>query len=205
VPILIPKSVAKVVQMAAEDTARASMAGVRVENYAEDCWRLVVTDGRRLAIVGGDSQPPEPGLKRYYEKTAAALGDAPEGGTVAVLPADAWEKAFKMGDKRDPVALALAPGNNSFVLASGGQILHTLAQEGRYPDYTKVLPHNRPPLVRFRVDPDYLASLLKFIGSMQHSGERQVEVLWYAKDQPIGLMARGKDGLTVDCLLMPLT
>jgi hypothetical protein len=128
-----------------------------------------------------------------------ALGDADEGTPSVLIPADAWGKAFKLGDKSRPVGVGIV--EKALVLAVGDQSLTTPEVEGRYPEISAVLPKTGP-LVSVRVTPALLIALLKVAETINPEG---ATLHFYRKGHPLGLSTRNDSGQTFDGLLMPLS
>jgi hypothetical protein len=97
-----------------------------------------------------------------------------------------------------------SPTHPSFVF-SPVPVSKAQALEGRFPDVAAVLP-TTPPLLMVRVNAELLAGLCAVAVALQPREVcPSVVLLLYAPDRPIGLMAQGEGGLTLDALLMPLT
>jgi DNA polymerase III sliding clamp (beta) subunit (PCNA family) len=207
--VFLNKSLARLAQLAADDQTRYAMSGVRVIRYEGGYFRLVATDGRKLAVVQGPSavspdNPPEGGAARL---TLDSLAEAPDDLCDAVVPVGAWKQAFKLGPKDAPVGIALG-GAGVITVASGRASERHQALEGRYPDYETVLP-KRVPLVRVRLDPAHLVALCQVVMALpsEDRDHPAVELLLYAANgtHPVGLMAKAAGGITFDALVMPLT
>jgi hypothetical protein len=191
--LYLPRNLAALATVAAKENPRYAVTGVRVLDPDDGTYRLEATDGRRLAIVRGSCLP---------EQECPELQAAPNGATAAVVPRDDWQRAFKLakGKDREPV-VGFAASTDRFTFVSQGQVLTGTPQEGRWPPVDAVLP-TRGPLVQFRVDPTLLASLLEVAGAL---GMEAVEVLYYGKGKPLGLVAHNDAGQFFDGLIMPLS
>jgi hypothetical protein len=91
------------------------------------------------------------------------------------------------------------------LISAGDTIFAARPVEGRFPDYASVLP-KAPAPVAFKVSPLLLIDLLKAAAAVARTadGGPGVEVLYWSSTSPIGVTARGADGVTFDGLLMPL-
>ncbi len=195
--IFLPKSAAPLAALAAGSDTRYSLSCVRLRELADAHFRLEATDGRVLGILRGPSSP-----------TAAdrVAGESlPEPDTLALealLPGRGLLGALRglKGEARLAVRLARPQA----LLASGGCLTRLDCLDGRFPDTDGVLPQ-RPAPVSFRVDADLLVRLLKAAGAVAEAGDcAGVEVLYWGRDMPIGVTARGAAGLAFDGLIMPL-
>ena len=83
----------------------------------------------------------------------------------------------------------------------GYQSLTASLVDGRYPDVESVIPMHGP-LVSVRVNPALLAELLKLAMAIEPVG---ITLLYYGKDEPIGLLTSNEQGQTFDAILMPLS
>jgi uncharacterized protein YfaA (DUF2138 family) len=98
--------------------------------------------------------------------------------------------------------VGLSVGQGDVLLAVGDQALTTRALDGRFPDVAAVLPRSGA-LVAVRLNPTLLVELLKVAAAVT-AGEG-VDLLFFGRDKPLGLMARNEGGQTFDGLIMPLT
>jgi hypothetical protein len=192
-PLYLPHNLAALATVAAKENPRYALAGVRVLDPEDGTYRLEATDGRRLAIVRGGCLP---------EQDYPELDAAPAGAGAVVVGRDEWQRAFKLAKVkgREP-AVGFAASTERFTFVSQGQVLTGTPQEGRWPPVDAVLP-TRGPLVQFRVDPALRASLLEVVGALGMEG---VDVLYYGKGKPVGLVARNDAGQFFDGLIMPLS
>jgi hypothetical protein len=194
--LFIPKNLLRLAELCAPEGGRYTMSGVRVIDLQDGRYRLEATDGKRLAIVHGQSQAPKAGAS----DTFAALEAVANSGTEAIVSAADWKTALKMGSKRvDRVGLVI--NADAITLACGEQVLKARPVEGRWPDVGMVLPRT-PPLVRFTISPGVLAGLLDVAEALQSEG---VTLLYYGPGRPIGLMGKNGEGQFFDALLMPLS
>jgi hypothetical protein len=193
--IWLPRNLAALAAVAERRGERYALSGLRVVPCREDCYRVEATDGKRLAVVCGPGVPspvqPLPGGEEFPEYDGPVL-----------VPREAWEQAFRQVKKGE--SLCLVPGDGEVVLATRGGVARVPCVEGRFPDVEQALPRT-PPLVEFSVDPELLASLCKLARAVDGDGHTgRLTLLYYGPGRPLGLMAKGAGGQTLDCLLMPL-
>jgi hypothetical protein len=191
--IVLPKRFAGLFKLAGEHDARYSLRGLRLLEYAGDCYRIEVTDGRRLAIVRGPSE----------ELNGLDLSDAPGGIYDFFVPTEKWKEVFRLCPNGG--AVALCAGDGRVTLAThGGHRLVLPRDDPRTPDFDAVMPAT-PPLVRFTLRTDLLAGLVSVADTITDPERRHVEVLYYGPGKPVGLMCSGPCGHTLDALIMPLS
>jgi DNA polymerase III sliding clamp (beta) subunit (PCNA family) len=176
--------------VARREASRYALAALHVRSPGGGLYRVEATDGRILAVVQG----PVP------DASYPPLEDRPEGDAEVLLSRDDWQRAFRLGDRRRPVGLSV--GQEDVLLAVGDQALTTRALDGRFPDVSAVLPRSGA-LVAVRLNPTLLVELLKVAAAVT-AGEG-VDLLFFGRGKPLGLMARNDSGQTFDGLIMPLT
>jgi hypothetical protein len=200
--IHIPKYAGSISRLASKDTTRYSTSGVQCLANGEEC-RLIATDGHCLGIVRLVCEPP--------------------GGEIsALVPQGEWDKAFKAAGKDAGVSLdgaqLVAQGELPKAqrgVHSGREHLAGQRQQiavpytpvdGRFPDYMRVLPTNYP-LFQCNLDPRLVIRVMEVALQIarQESSSCRVTWLFYSPDMPVGVCAVGKDGMTFDGLIMPLT
>jgi hypothetical protein len=115
VPLYLPRNLTA---LATRDSGRYSLAAVRVRDAGGGLYRADATDGKILAIVEG----PVP------QVCYPALEERPDGDAEVLVPRDAWQRAFRLGDRHRPVGLAAWGGE--ITLAVGDQALTTRPLEG---------------------------------------------------------------------------
>lgn len=195
--LFIPKTLKALADLTAE-SGRYALAGIRVIDPGNGGYRLEATDGRRLLIAHGTSVAPTAGAK----ETFASLEAVANSGIEAIISADDWRKAMRMGPKRFP-AIGLVMNPDCITCAAGAETLSAKPLDGRFPDVNRVLPKT-PPILRFCVDPKMLAGLLVAMAAIEPEGG--ITLLWYGPDKPLGLMAKNAtQQLFLDALLMPLS
>ena len=134
----------------------------------------------------------------------AALEDAPGGAFDVLVPADRWRAAFRQLPKGASLGLSAGAGVVTLALPESTACCPVL--EGRWPDVDAVLP-KAGPLVRVRLNPRLLARLLELAAACGDGDAPEapaVDLLWYGRGRPLGLMCKNREGQTFDALLMPL-
>jgi hypothetical protein len=189
-PVFLPKNLAALAGVAAKEATRYSANALRVLDLG-GAYRVEATDGKKLAVVRG----PCP------EASCPALDPDFGGANETLVPAADWKAGFRLGGKTQP-AVGLAADATTFKLAVGDQAISGARAEGRFPDFSLVIP-KAPALIGFRVDPSLLIGLLQAAVALDPVGG--VQVLFYARDKPIGIACRNDQGQYLDGLLMPLT
>jgi hypothetical protein len=191
--LFFPRNVAALGRVAGREHGRFAVSAVHAIDIGDGHYRLEVTDGRRLAVLRGQSERPQGG---------AAL-DAGLGGADVLVPLDSWCGAFRAkGKKGQALPVGLEADGPQFRLFAGEKVVTGSAPDGRFPDVSCVLP-KRPALFSFRVDPLLLVELLRAAAAL--GPVNGVGVLYYGADKPVGLVASNDAGQFFDALLMPLT
>jgi hypothetical protein len=182
--------------LAAGSDTRYAIYCVRVRELADAHFRLEATDGRVLGILRGPSAPTA-----ADRKAAASLPEPDALALEALLPRRGFLEAIRglKGEARLAVRLA----KPEVLMASGDSLTRLDCLDGRFPDVDGVLPKSPAP-VSFRVDAGLLVRLLKAAGAVAGDSSA-VEVLYFGRDKPIGVIARGAGGVTFDGLIMPLS
>ena len=201
--ILLPKCVSKLAELASDDSGRSSMGGVLIEPPEEGhLWRLVATDGRKLAIVQGANEEG-PGTATSEQTLKNLIGDGIEPGPCVVGGRD-WKRMFALDDRAGDV-LAVMATENQIAYALGGASGRVLALEGRYPDYRMVLP-KRPPIFQLRLGAGYLRDICAAAMAVAEDKATPILIGIYGHGQPVTFQARNEGNfVTFDALLMPLT
>jgi hypothetical protein len=189
-PVFLPKNLAALAGVVAKEATRYSANALRVLDLG-GAYRVEATDGKKLVVVRG----PCP------EVSCPALDPDFGGANETLVPAEDWKAGFRLGGKKQP-AVGLAADATSFKLAVGDQAVSGTRAEGRFPDFTMVLP-KKPATLGFRLDPNILIGLLQAAAALDPSGG--VQFLFYGRDKPVGLACRNEAGQFFDGLIMPLT
>lgn len=149
------RSLAALAGLACSDNARWALGAIKVRE-TEEGYELVVTDGKRLAVVSGDGLVPA-------EDAPADLAEA-NGSQEALIDALDWGKILK-GAKKEDVWLALGERACTFLVGKpGGPVSKLTNVEGRFPPVDAVV-EGQCSLFKLRVDPKLLAGLLTVAGT----------------------------------------
>ncbi len=84
----------------------------------------------------------------------------------------------------------------------GVKVVTGALPEGRFPEFSFVLPR-KPALLAVRVDPTLLAGLLLAAAALDPVGG--VALLFYGREQPLGIVGHNDAGQFFDALISPLT
>ena len=195
--LYLPPSLGALAKLCARENPRYAVTALRVQECSGERYRVEVTDGRRLAIVRGES------ATRQYP----ALADAPDEASEALIPALEWVKAFKAlavkPARQEPLPVGLALGREHFTFANHSQRLTGAPAEGKWPPCQDVLPKKRA-LVTVRVDARMLAELLTVASAFCPDDSGGVELHFFGKGAPLGLSAQDSAGTFFDGLLVPI-
>ncbi len=192
--LYLPRNLAALAKLTRDDP-RYTLNGVRVLDPGDTTYRLEATDGRRLAVVRGNSTPD-----LDYPTLDASAADGSQG----VIPADVWEHCFRKLPGKDvakdgSIGLALAAGGFTFGtprVAHRGEYL-----DGRWPAVDEVLPRSLP-VADVTVDPRLLAGLLDVAVAL---GCERVRLLLFGKEKLLGVSGANDSGQFLDGVLVPLT
>jgi hypothetical protein len=196
--IYLPKNLSYLAALCGSDVTRYSLRCVRLREYAGG-YRAEASDGRILGIVRGPDRADD---RAITDDQRELLEQAPGGAFEAVVPADAWRKAFKQLPTGGVLGASASPAAVHFAAPDGFQAAPT--EDARFPDVDQVLPRRRP-LVRIMVNPVLLAKLLTVAAQYSEQHEPWVELWYYGRDFPLGLLTRNGEGQFFDGLCMPLT
>jgi hypothetical protein len=203
--IFLPKNLGTLATLAAGDEGvRYALSGVHVLDEG-DYYRCEVSDGRVLAIVCGPDARATDAAQRITDEQLQAVEEAPGGTFDVIVPAGRWKEAFRQLPR--DAALGLTAGEGVITLASPHCVARCTPTEGRWPDVDSVLPPGGP-LVRLRVNPKMLARLLEVAAAFSAPDPFEppaVDLLWYGRDKPLGVVGKNREGQIFDALLMPLT
>lgn len=121
----LPANLASLARLAAKEDVRYTLSALRVRETTAG-YEVVVTDGRRLAVVTGPGRCAE---------AVPPLEEAPRGACEALLPAVEWARILK-GAKKQPAFVALGAAAATFSV--GADVSTVPQQEGRFPDVERV-------------------------------------------------------------------
>jgi hypothetical protein len=195
--IFLPKNLVHMATLCGTDASRYSLRCVRLREY-EGGYRAEASDGRLLGIVRGPDRSDD---RAVTDDQRELLEQAPGGSFEAVVPADAWRKAFKQLPAGGVLGASASRAAVHFAAPDGFQATPT--EESRFPDVDQVLPHIRP-IVRLTVNPAYLAKLLTVAAQYSDPTTPWVELWYYGRDHPLGVLTRNEEGQFFDGLCMPL-
>ena len=133
--IFLPKNLSCLARLCAGNDGRYAMTGPKVYEYADGFYRVVASDGYRLAAVAGQGGEPT-------EHPSAALDAAPNGVFESVVPSRDWTEAFKMCGKY--------PNGDDEPL---GMVMGEQPRHLRHPQGHAVGRARRGPLSRLDADP----------------------------------------------------
>ncbi|MGE0367282.1 MAG: hypothetical protein AB7Q00_16280 [Phycisphaerales bacterium] len=205
--IFIPKCASGLTTLCADQTARYSMTGVRIKMEPDGLFQLAATNGRVLGMLRGPCKP-SPKDQEAASKLPAPQSILTETIIDAKVLADALKRIPKKGYDGFDRTLAIQLCNPTLLVAGDSRI-EAEPVDGRYPEVMAVIP-KRAALASFKLNPRLLIDLLKAAATISETDTDSghgpwVEILFWAPDQPIGIITRGKDGLAFDGIIMPLT
>jgi DNA polymerase III sliding clamp (beta) subunit (PCNA family) len=196
----LPTTLGPLARCAADDQGRYSMNGVQVRDPGDGTFCCGSTNGRYLLIARGIS----PGDGRGH------LGCPPD--RSIVVPTVAWNEAFRKvpqlldqprgSNKPKTVEVAL---EGAKVRLSSHERSFTCDQiDGRFPDWTQVLP-KRGPAFTIYVNADLLVDILTAVKQMIDESDKVTLAFW-SDTEPLAVVAKSAEtGLCIDGLVMPLT
>lgn len=162
--MMIPKHCASLASLTdAEASNRLAFGGVYVSQSPERL-RIAASNARYLGLVDfpSSSLPSADDLP-----TLPALESAPNGGTSAIVPAEAWFSSLKRISKRPAnpslACAALKSDGKNATLASWGKdgpfVIGPVNCDGRFPDIEPIIPTGEG--ITVTLDVDMLVTLLK--------------------------------------------
>ncbi len=217
--IYLPKNLATVAKFVATESARFSIAGVRVSERptlpldGTRGYRVEATDGRTLVRVDG---PSSAGWGSAGD-LKSMLKNAPNGETAATIPATTFKAALKAAMKgkkgRKEAATAVVFGKDGATLANqdeNGQPTFQAAPDnvaGRFPDTSCVIPGETQPVAAvIRVDGDRLAEVLKAAAEFADNNSDVQAVTLELRRQTDAVVVRSANeaGQSFTAVVMPL-
>jgi hypothetical protein len=188
--LILPRALGALGALAPRETLGRCPPAVHVLDLGGGCFRAEVSDGRRLLIVRGCCRPDEGAATDHALSTGELL-----------VPADDWRAGFRLA-KKGQQGVALAADGEGFVLAAGGKEVRGRQHDGRFPPAASALP-KRAALATVRVQALLLAKLLQVAGALDTGGG--VDLLFFGRDHPLGIVGRTEEGDYIDALIAPLT
>lgn len=200
--MFLPPLAAHLAKVAAKDVGRYAMTGIRVVDPGNGTYRLEATDGRRAAILRGNSLSPDlvPELPQADESALASEG---------IIPTSDWEDGFKMVPKKGPTGqempLALVLGKKGVGMATFGKLCQAPLLDGRFPNIDDVLPKG-PAKLTFSVSAAYMIGLLQVARAVL-GDEHRVDIHFWKDGAPVGITCHTSEhgGVFFDGLIMPLS
>ena len=162
----LPATLGPLARCAADDQGRYSMNGVQVSDPGGGTFRCAVTDGRNLLVARGICP------------ARGHLNCPPD--AHVIVPTGAWNEAFRKTPKlvtqngrwsspKPPEAVSFEfagdPRQAKVRVATGERSFNCDPIDGRFPDWTKIIP-KEPPLFAIHVNPAFLANLLTTISNI---------------------------------------
>ncbi len=192
--LYLPRNLAALAKLTRDDP-RYALAGIHVLDPGDTTYRVEATDGRRLAVVRGNSNP---------DLDYPTLDVATPGTSQGIIPADVWEHCFrKLPGKDVPKdgCIGLALGESSFTFGTPSVAHQGSFLDGRYPAVDDVLPRALP-VVEIVVNPKFLAGLLDVAVAL---GCERVRLLYFGKEKLLGVSGHNESGQFLDGVLVPLS
>jgi hypothetical protein len=202
--IFLPKNLGTLATLASDESVRYTLSGVHVLDEG-DYYRCEATDGRMLAIVCGPDARASHAARHITDEQRQVEEEAPSLIFDMIVPAGRWKEAFRQVPKEG--ALGLAASEGVITLALPQAVARCSPADSRWPNVDSVLPPGGP-LVRLRVNPKMLARLLEVAAAFAEPGPSEppaVDILWYGRDKPLGIVGKNHLGQTFDALMMPLS
>ncbi len=192
--LYLPRNLAALAKLTRDDP-RYALSGVRVLDPGDTTYRLEATDGRRLAVVRGNSTP---------DLDYPTLDVATPGTAQGVIPADVWEHCFRKLPGKDVAkdgSIGLALGEGGFTFGTPSVSHQGSFLDGRWPAVDEVLPRSLP-VAEAVVDPKLLAGLLDVALAL---GCERLQLLYFPKEKLLGVSAHNERGQFFDGVLVPLS
>jgi DNA polymerase III sliding clamp (beta) subunit (PCNA family) len=190
--LLLPHNLAGLARIASRFEGRYQLQAVRLQETA-DGYQIMVTDGKRLAIVQGTGRSAE---------LPAHLAHAPKGAVEALLPAKEWGRLLKQV-KGDPALAVL--GDQVTTLAIGSSMSTLPHLEGRFPDVEHLARTSLRSIFRVGVDARLLAELLQVAAEFCAEGSGRVFLHFAGKDKPMLVTTENDAGQRFQAAIMPLS
>ena len=199
--VYLPRNLASLSRLAArtEHTRFGATNNLHVLANPNGLYRAEATDGHRLVIVQG----PFDAAREPYDWLPADWQDD-DGDTF--VPRELWDQAFKIPDSlrgRRPVGVATTAGGGLVLGCEGSKFAVPPEERGRWPDVSRVLPKRRV-LFAIRFNPQLVMDVLKLAAALHEVGP-WVELLYFGKNVPFGLITSNSEGQAMDALVVPLT
>ncbi|HLY22262.1 MAG TPA: hypothetical protein VKT83_07315 [bacterium] len=205
--ILIPKAFERVADVASKDENRSALCGVHVK--ATDAGVIIeATDGARMIRA----TVPTP-FKPEDFPTIAGFDANANGAQEAIIPLDAWKKAFKAVPKPKyrPIlgCLALTMEQAQVTFAStdlqSASITPVKPVDGNYPNIDQVMPKDEPTFA-IAFDANILADTLKALAALADDGHKpMVRFEFHGSEKATKVVvSHSKESAQVEALVMPM-
>ena len=189
--IRIPKSLSKILVACATDEGRYAMKAIRIQEFKNDHYRIDATDGKMAVVVTGESEAANYGAGLPAPDEDARFD--------YLVDADEMDKAFRLCPKGG--AIAIQADRDGVFIAVGQTVTRLDINEGRFPDVDMVLPKDKNPIARFRMNPAVLIRALEAAKGMELVNNT-VEFFVYASDKPVAITGLGEK-YAFDSIVMP--
>lgn len=206
--LVIPKRLLCVTAACAVGTGhRYPMNSVLVDERDEGYFRLVATDAKLLVVVKGVSDPsPEDFLTTSGVMNGRASG-LPKGNWCYLLPGGLLAETQRCLGRHEQALLVTANQECYATVTPAGAVTNNAVDVGRFPAYEQILP-SKPALASITLAIKQLQRALKITDQFLAGDDAptpMVQLLFYGKNSPLGLLAKHSNGETLDALLMPMT
>jgi DNA polymerase III sliding clamp (beta) subunit (PCNA family) len=194
--MLLHRNLGAVAELTEEDAARYSLGGVLIERFGEG-YRAVATNGLVLIVVESPSEP----TKSLPCHGLEFVGDQPR----AIIPGDSFASMFT--PRGEGVAVDMKHGNVSMVAAEkGGTVRRDVKTlDGRFPDYTAVVPKDAPKFT-CQVNPVLVLDMLKCLSELQCDDEdERVTIEFREAETPLVFRGKTVHGQTLIGMVMPMS
>lgn len=196
--ITLTKSLLPFLELCSKDSGRYSMNGVRIAEFANNEFRLEVTDGKYLGVIQSVAEPDR----------IKALADRPDVGLEYLVAVDDVRGLLKSTDSRHPHAGIVQSGPNDVWLGTeGGATRITQVMDGRFPPVASLF-EDRGAIAAVTIDAKRLCTLLKAAACVADGEDGIACVTLMILDRkgklPLGVMSRSAKGV-FDGLLMPIS
>lgn len=198
---LLTKGHSVVAKAASKDETRYILQGVYVEEIKTG-MRTTATDGRMMAMVEDESGAFE--ASEYPANVIPA--NAPNGAKAAIVPVDAFVKAFK-GTSRSrtlPIleTVAVTMGKTETTLGTTdlqAPVVRTVTNiDGRFPNCDQIIPQTSEFTTRY--NPRLLGRALKIA---EDFGLDAVDMEFTGANNPVKIMGR-RNGQKLTIVVMPI-
>lgn len=226
---LLPTCIGKLTSHAdRKGSTRFALNGVQLE-VTGNRFTAAATDSKRLAMIEGECINPRLDEEECFQYPSAKipqLATAPNGASKALIPWDRLkdvctraEKLTKKAARTKPVlaALPVVLGDNVTTFGATSEE-DSFSQEvknveGRFPPFKDIIPKGGDNVIRFALDPAYLAEMCELAKNFQtgdsHRIEIEVRVETSGVDRdrvckPVMFRCESADGIKFTGLIMPL-